>query len=53
MRVYPCPNYIGQGNNHIKPIALKNTSSTNKTVEKGTKIGHCHTDSIDFKDMTT
>ena len=48
VRVYHCLNYIGQGNNHI-PIAVKNKSSINKTVGKGSKIGQCYRDFIKFK----
>ena len=48
--VYPCLNYIGQRDNDIRPIAVRNTSSINKTVGKGTKIGQCYTYIIEFKD---
>ena len=54
IRVYPSLNYVGNDNSNLVSIAVKNTSSHNKTLGKGTKIATCVSDFVELnedKDM--
>ena len=52
--MYPSLNYVGNDNSNLVSIAVKNTSSHNKTLGKGTKIATCVSDFVELnedKDM--
>ena len=50
VNVYPSLNVIGHKNRQIVSIAIKNTSSVNKIIGKGTKIAQCYSDFVELTD---